>query len=331
MNPGEGRMRTAPGPGALKPWLSVILPVYRGEEWLDRTLSSIVIGACPGIEIIVIDSSPDEKSMAIIRRFEDRLDLRIIDPGATDGCMPKMNLGVELASAEHISWLCQDDVWFPNRAATIRNWIAENPDTVLHLAPSAIIDRNDRRLGTWRCPLKNGSRPLDPSYLTERLLVQNFIAVPSPIVRRDAWLACGGLDTTLWYTGDWDLWLKLSRIGDVMYHNEVTAGFRVHGASATVTGSHNLADFAEQQRRVVNKYIEAVPVARRPRMRRLSDASISINTALAAGANGQRGAIFDAMRAIAALGPINAARYLHRSRLTERVLPRLKAKFAGTL
>jgi GT2 family glycosyltransferase len=319
------------GAPSLKPWLSVILPVYRGEEWLDRTLSSVAVGACPGIEVVVIDSSPDPESMAIIRRYEEQLELRIIEPGGIDGCSPKMNLGVEMASAEHISWLCQDDLWFPNRAGTVRNWIMENPRAVLHLAPSAIVDRNDRRLGNWRCPLKEDSRPLDSVELIEKLLVQNFVAVPSPIVRRDAWLACGGLDTTLWYTGDWDLWLKLARSGEVVYHGEVTAGFRVHGSSATSTGSRRLEDFAEQQRHVVNKHIEATPIERRPRLRQLADASISINAALAAGANGESGAIFDAVRTLAAMGPINAARYLHRSRLTERVLPRLRAKLAGIL
>src|SRR5258706_307914 len=218
MNLETGRAGTVPRPGALKPWLSVILPVYRGEEWLGRTLSSIAIGACSGIEIIVIDSSPDEKSMAIIRRFEERLQLRIIDPGTIDRCMPQMNLGVELA-----------------------------------------------------------------------------------------------------------------RTGEVVYHSEAAAGFRIHGSSPTIVGSHNLEDFAEQQRRVVDKHIEAVPIERRARMRDLSDASISINAALAAGANGKPGAFFDAVRTIAAVGPISAARYLHRSRLTERVLPRLRAKLAGTL
>ena len=161
--------------------------------------------------------------------------------------------------------------------------------------------------------------------------MQNFIAVPSPIVRRDAWLACGGLDTTLWYTGDWDLWLKLARSGDVLYHEEVTAAFRIHVASATSTGSRKLDGFSEQQRRVVDKHIEAVPIERRHRVRQLADASISINTALAAGANGERGAVLQAMCALAAMGPVNAARYLHSSRLTERVLPRLRARLAGSL
>ena len=75
--------------------------VYRGEEnWLDRTLSSVATGARPGIEVIVLDSSPDQKSMAIVRRYEKLLELRIVNPGEVDGCSPKMNLGVEAASAE---------------------------------------------------------------------------------------------------------------------------------------------------------------------------------------------------------------------------------------
>ena len=313
----------------MKPWLSVILPVYRGEEWLERTLTSVAAGDCRGIEIIVIDSSPDLESMAIIRRYESRLKLRFIEPGGIDGCSPKMNLGVESASADHISWLCQDDLWFPNRVEAVRRWITECPGAVLHLAPSAIIDRYDRRLGVWHCPFKEDIRPLDAAGLIEKLLVQNFIAVPSPIVRRDAWLACGGLDTALWYTADWDMWLKLARSGDLMSHGEVTAGFRIHGASMTSTGSRALGDFAEQQRRVVDRHIEAVSLERRPRVRHLAEASISINTALAAGADGKSGAIIEAMRTLAGMGPVNAARYLHRSRLTERVFPRLRARLAG--
>ena len=41
-----------------RPWLSVILPVYRGEEWLDRTLGSVAHDPDTGIEVVIIDSSP---------------------------------------------------------------------------------------------------------------------------------------------------------------------------------------------------------------------------------------------------------------------------------
>jgi hypothetical protein len=181
----------------------------------------------------------------------------------------------------------------------------------------------------WRCPLKAG--PVDQAVLTEKLIVQNFVAAPSPVVRRDAWIECGGLDLDLWYTGDWDLWLKLGRHGTVVYHDEVTAAFRIHGESATSTGSRDAADFVDQHRIVVDRHIAAIPSRRREPARRLADASIAVNAALAAAANGESAAIGRALGAIAGLGPVGAARYLHRSRIIERAWPRLRARWAGVL
>jgi glycosyltransferase involved in cell wall biosynthesis len=313
------------------PWLSVILPVYRGEEWLDRTLGSVAREADAGVEVVIIDSSPTPDTMAIVKGFADRLTLSIIDPAGIDGCSPKMNLGVARARADHVTWLCQDDLWLPGRIAAVRRWIAARPDAALHLAPTAIIDRADRRLGTWRCPLVETSAPLDRATLLESLLVQNFIAVVSPVIRRDAWLACGGLDLDLWYTGDWDLWLKLAAHGDVVYHDVVTAAFRIHGASATSIRSRDTADFTAQLRIVVERHIDAVPHPRRAAVRRLAEASIAVNTALAAAASGQPGKVMRAIGSVVALGPVGAARYLRCSRIVERVLPRVRARLAGAL
>jgi glycosyltransferase involved in cell wall biosynthesis len=321
----------SPADGDRPSWLSVILPVYRGEEWLERTLASIAAEPDRGIEVVVIDSSPDTGSMAIIQSFADRLAFKVVDPEGLDGCSPKTNLGVRHASARHITWLCQDDLWLPGRAAAVRSWIAARPDAALHLAPTAIIDKDDKVRGIWRCPLPDGADPIDRTALLEKLLVQNFVAVPSPIIRRDAWLASGGLDLDLWYTGDWDMWIKLALQGDVLYHDIVTAAFRIHGASATSTGSRAKGDFEAQHRVVVERHIAAIPADRRAGVRRLADASIAVNTALAAAANGQPGSIGAALGSVLGLGPVGAGRYLHRSRIMDRVLPRLRAKFAGVL
>lgn len=310
-------------------WLSVILPVYRGERWIMRTLNSLAIQADAGVEIVVIDSSPNSDTMALVEQFRDRLSLTILDPKGIDGCGPKMNHGVAHARASYISWLCQDDLWLPGRIEAIKNWIRSSPDAVLHLAPAAIIDRDDRWLGTWRCPLKAG--PVNPALLMERLIVQNFVAAPSPVIRRSAWLECGGIDPDLWYTGDWDLWLKLSQIGGVIYHDELTAAFRIHGDSATSTGSRDAKDFIDQHRIVVERHIDRIAPKRRIPARRLADASVKVNAALAATANGDARSLRRAVRAVLGLGPIGAARYIHCSRVVERALPRLRAKWSGVL
>ena len=59
--------------------------------------------------------------------------------------------------------------------------------------------------------------------LIERLVVQNFIGIPAPTIRRDAYLSIGGLDDALWHTADWDQYLKLAAIGSVYYHSRPLA------------------------------------------------------------------------------------------------------------
>jgi glycosyltransferase involved in cell wall biosynthesis len=136
-----------PASCAPRPWLSVILPVYRGEEWLDRTLGSVAADADAGVEVVIIDSSPTPDTMAIVKSFADRLTLSIIDPAGIDGCSPKMNLGVSRAHADHVTWLCQDDLWLPGRIAAVRRWIAQRPDA----APGTARSPRRRRRSIARC------------------------------------------------------------------------------------------------------------------------------------------------------------------------------------
>src|SRR5205085_1657600 len=103
----------------------------------------------------------------------------------------------------------------PGRLSVLRRLTARHPDVGLFLSPARFIDSRGRTAGMWRCPLPAGK--LAPALVVERLLVQNFIACPSPLFRRAA-LRAGGLCDELWFTADWDLWLRLASAGPVVYH-----------------------------------------------------------------------------------------------------------------
>jgi hypothetical protein len=216
------------------------------------------------------------------------------------------------------------------RVAAIRQWIEEAPEAVLHLAPTLIVDLNGRSLGIWRCPLP-ADTVAPAGLLLERLLVQNFISAPTPVFRRDAWLACNGLDVDLWYTADWDIWLKLASHGPVHYHDRVTAAFRIHGDSLTMTGSRAPADFENQMRIVLDRHVGRLAPARSAPVGRAAQASIKVNVALATASGGSLVALAKAVGQLFLLGPRGLHRYLRDSRLFERVVPRLRAKFSGAL
>lgn len=304
------------------------MPAYRGEEWVGYALTSIAAEADEGIEVLIVDGSPTPATRDIAAGFSSRLRLRVIARADLPSWQAKTNLGVEMAASKHACVLCVDDVWLPGRAAAIRRWIDAAPHAALHLAPSTIIDRGGRKLGVWRCPLPR-STELAFQAVAERLLVQNFISSPAPVFRRDTWLACGGLDETLWYTADWDIWLKLAAAGPVLYHAENTCGFRIHGGSLSVTGGRHSADLEQQMRRVLDRHL---PRLRSPSagVERAARASIAVNVALASASAGSVRGLREALSKVLRLGPAVTWRYLRDSRLVERVVPRVLARLKGS-
>jgi len=312
-----------------KPWLSVIVPSHNGERWLAAALQSVVDQQDRGIEIIVIDTSTSDESLTIVDSFSDKLRIRAQRRPDLLSWTAKTNFGVEQAQGDRICFLHQDDLWLANRCAEIRRWLSTQSDGVMHLHSSYIIDESARRLGLWCCPLPAGESPVPAHILIERLLVQNFISIPAPTIRRDAYLSVGGLDNALWYTADWDLYLKLAAIGSAYYHSSPLACFRVHKNSLTVSGSRDSVDFRNQHQVIVDRHADKIAPEVRAEILRVAAASIDVNTALATVMAGQLAQMSKALVSILRLGPRGICRYLYYSRIVDRVFPRLRSLVAG--
>ena len=319
----------ADGPGVpTRTWLSVLVPTHGGERWLASTLDSLAAQTRRGFECILLDSSADGATLAVAERYRSRLDLRIERCRELGDWQSKTNRAANLAKADHICMLHQDDLWEPNRAETIAGWIAAEPDVAMHLHPSWIVDSEGCRLGLWRCPLTVDEivpRPM----LLERLLVQNFVAICAPVIRRAIFIEVGGLDRTLWYTADWDLYLKIGRAGTVRYHREALTGYRVHGGALTVCGSRNAASFAEQMTIVLDRHADAVAPPRRRAVLRRARAAIALNTALARAFHTGSGELAAALLRVLCLNPFGFYAFLRDTRLRERLVPRLRSLLAG--
>src|ERR1700730_13826435 len=65
--------------------------------------------------------------------------------------------------------------------------------------PAILSTKLGGRLGLWRSPLPADGSPVPAQLFYERLLVQNFIGIPTPAIRRDAYLMVGGLDNAVVY------------------------------------------------------------------------------------------------------------------------------------
>ena len=309
------------------PWLTVAMPIHNGAEYLETTLNSLVAEGCQGVEIIALDSSDSAECKNIIENFFDRLSINYIHSTEIKSWTAKTNIAAESARAAHICMLHQDDVWLPGRLRTARQAINSCPEASLYLSPAYIIDSKDCRLGLWRCPLEKKSIWRGDEVIG-RLMVQNFIAIPSPIISKRIWHAVGGMDESLWYTADWDLYLKLLCGNIVYYDSTPVTSFRIHPKSLTIKGSHDEKDFRRQMEMVVERYIDILPKSIRDRTIRLSGISIAVNTVLANFFQGRKYNLSVFLKFLL-LNPKEIFLYLYYSRIIERIIPRLMAKIYG--
>ena len=297
------------------------MAVHEGARWLGAALDSLPPGQ-PGLEVIIRDSTPAGPCAELVDAYRDRLAIDYCWMPGTASWTRKTNLGVEAARAPYACILHQDDLWLPGRFEAFAREAARHPGTTLFLSPCRIVDAQGRILGTWRLPLSE--RSPDRARLRDALLVQNSLGMPAPVFQREAYREVGGLDDALWYTADWDLWLKLAASGDARYDPHPRTAFRIHGTSLTMTG--NRGEFALQLTTVLDRHLAACG-----KHADICRTSIEVNVLLASAAHGDWRAGVRALAAIARLGPRGGAQYLRLSRLIERAAPRLKARLAGRL
>jgi len=312
-------------------WLSVIMPVHGGAAYLGATLESAAaeVAGDRNIEFRLYNSGVDGgATRAVAARFAGHLNMVWQDVPHIQPWTTKTNLGVAEARGSHIAMLHQDDIWLPGHLAALRAAQKAAPGVVLSVAPSRFIGPAGQRLGTWGLPFAPGVH--NGHDFARTLLVQNTIAIPSPLIARAAWLASGGLEEALWYTADWDIYLKLARAGQVQVRPTATTTFRVHAGSLTMAGSRDAAAFRGQLEGVLARHLPALAPVPRAVARR-AEASITMNCALAAAANGHRTALAGALAGMAALGPVGAWRFLRETRLIDRLRPRLALALFGEI
>ncbi len=309
------------------PWLSVIVPTYNGSAHLHDALASVAAQDLAGLEILAVDDGSTDDTLSVLERFQRYLPLRLLSRPRAGNWVAGTNHALAHARGEWVCFLHQDDRWTPGRLAVLRPLAERHRDVPWLLHPSLYIDPAGRRVGRWSCPLPARRRLVPSALLIERLLIQNFVAVPAPLFRRDVAVRVGGLDEDLWYTADWDFWLKLAAQGPTAYVSTPLAEFRVHPASQTLARSGRADEMRRQLETVLDRHLPDWE-RRHPGRDTVRDAarfSVEMNVFLASSLHG-RGAGWSRLPLdFLGLGWTGCRRYVRDSRIVERIAARIRA------
>jgi glycosyltransferase involved in cell wall biosynthesis len=301
------------------------MPTYNGERFIAAALESVRGQHDDAIELVVVDDGSTDQTLDIVRSFAGILPVRLLTPGRLGNWVTVSNLGLREATGDWACFLHQDDLWLPGRLAKLRREM-QNTEGALILHNAMYVGPDGQGLGPWTCPFSEGAVP--PDLFIERLLIQNFIAIPSPVFRRTAVIDSGGLDESLWFSADWDLWLRLGAMGPVRFIDETLSAFRIHPASQTAARKLLPNEWEQQLTKVFAEHLQNWPITGKLRalVEQVGMTSIAVNSALAAASRGESIKYSKVLFPLLALGPLGWHRYLRDSRIVQRVQSRLKVQ-----
>ena len=184
--------------------ISVIIPYYNRDLFIDEAIQSVLAQTLKPLEIIIVNDASRQSSRELLDRYSSVS--RIIDLPANVGLAASRNAGIRAACGRFIALLDDDDIWLPEKLELQRRYMQEHPEcSCVHTAVWAMLPQQPDVV--WQC---FGQGPMTLA----QALTNDYWAIPSTMMfRTEAVRALGGFDPHFRQCEDRDLIIRFCASG----------------------------------------------------------------------------------------------------------------------
>lgn len=212
-----------------QPLVSVVIPCYNHEQFVQDTIQSVIDQTYKNIELIIIDDGSQDNSVKKIQNMTDACEKRFLRfefrSRPNKGLSATLNEALEWCEGKYFSAIASDDVMLPNKTKVQINYIENKPNiSALFGSADYISEINERKINN---KLKEQEYKFEDIFLNKCM----FYA-PTQMLRLDIVKKVGGYNPNI-LVEDWYMWLKLAERGKVYCLSEKLALYRVHSSNTT--------------------------------------------------------------------------------------------------
>jgi glycosyltransferase involved in cell wall biosynthesis len=197
--------------------VSIVTPSYNQAGFLEATIRSVLEQDYPDIEYILVDGGSTDGSLEIIQKYTDRFAWWVSekDRGHADA----LNKGFAHARGQIFAWLNSDDTYYPGAVSEAVAALQAHPEAGMVYGDADLNDRAGRIIGRF------ASRQTD-----YRRLLHGSVHIPqaTTFYRADLWRKLGPLDLSLFFSFDYDMWVRFAKVSRLVYLPRTWATFRLH-------------------------------------------------------------------------------------------------------
>lgn len=205
--------------------ISVIMPAYNAEKYINEAIDSILNQTYTDFEFIIVNDGSTDKTSDIVKSYSDKR-IVFVENEKNMGIVYSLNKGLKLAKGEYIARMDADDISLKNRLEKQMDFMDNNLDVAV-LGTSIQLFNNDNELSVM-----NFSSNSD--FIKADMLFNSCVAHPTVMIRKKI-LENYSLQYDANYHGreDFKLWWEISKNSNIYCLQDVLLKYRLHNDQIT--------------------------------------------------------------------------------------------------
>ena len=211
--------------------ISIVIPVYNAQEFLEECINSALNQTYSNIEIIAVDDGSTDHSPEILKRYSDKIMTITKKNGGTASAL---NYGINIMTGIWFKWLSADDVLYPNalEEMILESSKVENKENTIFYSNYDIINSDGNMIEKFIEPDYNQLESFQQGVI---LLDHYFGNGTTSLIHRSAIQSYGAFNETIGYKEDYEFWLRYCVLHKCRLHliPKTLAKYRVHQKQLT--------------------------------------------------------------------------------------------------
>jgi glycosyltransferase involved in cell wall biosynthesis len=199
--------------------VTVLMPVYNGEQYLSQAISSILNQTFTDYEFLIINDGSTDRSVEIVSSYNDPR-IKLIHNDTNIKLVETLNKGLLLSHGKYIARMDCDDISRADRLAEQVSFMESNQD--VDICGTWIKYINGYNKNNWKPPINDDT-------IKCRLLFAPPLAHPSVMFRKDVMINNNLLYSSKYeHCEDYDLWVRSAQYVKFANINKVLLLYRIH-------------------------------------------------------------------------------------------------------
>lgn len=192
--------------------ISIITVCYNMEEYIERTIQSVLSQDYPNLEYIIVDGGSTDNTINIVNKYKSKISKIICEPD--NGMYDAINKGINASTGDVLAWLNADDSYFPWTLKMISNIFAEHDDINWIAGIPAFLDEDRNLTNIYTHAAAKPAKAIANGWFREG--VYGYLQQEGMFWRRNLYFNSGGLDINYKYAGDFELWTRFALHSDLV-------------------------------------------------------------------------------------------------------------------